>query len=58
MLNELSIDIVFLKETDSRALDKEDKFSKQGYTTILPEKEEESSKVRVIALVKNTIVSG
>ena len=55
ILNEESVDIAFITETDTKLLTKEENYQISGYKTIFPNRISESSKIRIIALVKENI---
>ena len=57
MLKTEEIDIIFLTETDTRAISSEADYQIQGYKTILPLIDPKCGLVRIIALVKENLES-
>ena len=56
MLKNENIDVIFLTETDTKAIQKEDGYQIQGYKTIFQERKSVQSKLRIVCLVKNSLV--
>ena len=50
------IDIIFLTETDTKALEKEESYCVKGYHTIFPKRKVFNSKIRIIALIRETLM--
>ena len=57
LLVEEKIDIMFLTETDSFAINKESDYLIKGYQTILPKTSGHNSKIRIITLIKNEMMN-
>ena len=56
-LEQEKIDIIFLTETDTKAIQKESDYQIKGFETFLPIKKSHTDAVRIIALVKNRLVN-
>ena len=56
VLRHESMDIMFLTETDTRRLVKEDSYLIEGYKTVLPLKKENDELVRIVCLVKDHLL--
>ena len=52
LLKSENVDVIFLTETDTKSLSKEEDYCIQGYKTILPITDPKSGLVRIIGLVK------
>ena len=46
-----NIDIIFLTETDTNSLQKEDGYKIQGYKTVFQERKSDNSKLRIVCLL-------
>ena len=55
LLKNENIDVMFLTETDTKAIPSEDKYQIQGYKTVFQERKSAQSKLRIIWLVKNLL---
>ena len=58
MLQNESIDVIFLTETDTRSLEKEESYGIKGYCTVFPERKTKTSKIRIIGLIKDSLMPG
>ena len=56
MLKNENIDVIFLTETDTKAIQKEEGYLIQGYKTLFQERKTDQSKLRIVCLVKNSLV--
>ena len=56
LLTSENIDVIFLTETDTKCLCKEEDYFIQGYKTILPNIDTNCGLVRIIGLVKENLV--
>ena len=56
MLQNESIDVIFLTETDTRSLEKEESYGIKGYCTVFPERKTKTSKIRIIGLIKDSLM--
>ena len=57
ILKKDNIDIYFITETDTTSLGSPDQYKLEGYITIFPERESSESKIRILALIKESRVS-
>ena len=57
LLKEEDVDIAFITETDTKELRKESDYQISGYSTIFPKRENDCSKIRIIAFVKESIAN-
>ena len=55
LLHEENIDILFLTETDTIELEKEEDFKIKGYSTIFPKRNSIKDKIRIICIIKESI---
>ena len=55
MLKDENIDVLFLTDTDTIALENENSYAVEGYNTILPLRKSADSKVRIIGLIKKQL---
>ena len=57
LLNNEDIDIAFITETDTKELRKETDYLISGFKTFFPSRKNDFSKIRILAFVKDSILS-
>ena len=55
LLHKENIDILFLTETDTTILEKEEDFKIKGYSTVFPKRTSTKDKIRIICTIKESI---